>query len=87
LHKAFLENVGRTPGQELQRVRLEQAKRLLAESTYKLETLAGLCGYQSANTFYVAFKQATGMSPKQFRDSVVCRPQKKEGAGLRPHFP
>jgi LacI family transcriptional regulator len=71
LHKAFLENVGRTPGQELQRVRIERAKRLLAESNHKLEVLASLCGYQSANSFCVAFKQATGMSPKQFRDSVV----------------
>lgn len=71
LHKAFLENVGRTPGQELQRVRIERAKRLLAESNHKLEVLASLCGYQSANSFCVAFKQATGMSPKQYRDSVV----------------
>lgn len=72
LHKAFLENVGRTPGQELQRVRIERAKRLLlSESNHKLEVLAGLCGYQSANSFCVAFKQATGMSPKQFRDSVI----------------
>jgi LacI family transcriptional regulator len=71
LHKAFLENVGRTPGQELQRVRIERAKRLLAESNHKLEVLASLCGYQSANSFCVAFKQATGMSPRQFRDSVV----------------
>jgi LacI family transcriptional regulator len=71
LHKAFLENVGRTPGQELQRVRIERAKRLLAESNHKLEVLAGLSGYQSANSFCVAFKQATGMSPKQFRDSVI----------------
>ena len=70
LHKAFLENVGRTPGQELQRVRIERAKRLLAESTHKLEVLANMCGYQNANSFCVAFKQATGKSPKQFRDSV-----------------
>ena len=62
---------GGPPGQELQRVRIERAKRLLAESSNKLEVLAGQCGYQSANTFCVAFKQATGMSPKQFRDSVV----------------
>jgi LacI family transcriptional regulator len=71
LHKAFLESVGRTPGQELQRVRIDRAKRLLAESNHKLEVLASLCGYQSANSFCVAFKQATGMSPKKFRDSVV----------------
>ena len=30
LHKAFLENLGRTPGQELQRMRIERAKRLLS---------------------------------------------------------
>lgn len=70
LHKAFLENVGRTPGQELQRVRIERAKRLLADSNHKLEVLANMCGYQSANSFCVAFKQATGKSPKQFRDSL-----------------
>jgi LacI family transcriptional regulator len=70
LHKAFMEHLGRTPGQELQRVRIERAKRLLRESGYKLEVLANMCGYQSANSFCIAFKQATGMSPKQYRDQA-----------------
>lgn len=70
LHKAFIEHLGRTPGQELHRVRIERAKRLLTESNHKVEVLASMCGYQSANSFCVAFKQATGLSPKQFRDSV-----------------
>ena len=68
LHKAFLEHLGRTPGQELHRIRIERAKRLLTESDHKIETLAGMCGYQSANSFCVAFKQTTGVSPKQFRE-------------------
>ena len=71
LHKAFLENVGRTPGQELQRVRIDRAKRLLGEPGHKIEVIASMCGYQSANSFCVAFKQATGKSPKQFRDTIV----------------
>ena len=71
LHKAFMEHLGRTPGQELQRVRIERAKRLLAESDQKMEVLASMCGYRSANTFSIAFKQATGTSPKQFRDSLL----------------
>ncbi len=70
LHKAFLENIGRTPGQELQRLRIERAKRLLADSTHKIEVLAGMCGYQSANTFSVAFKNATGVTLKHFRENA-----------------
>jgi LacI family transcriptional regulator len=70
LHKAFMEHLGRTPGQELQRVRIERAKRLLRESGHKLEVLSNMCGYQSANSFCIAFKQATGMSPKQYRDEA-----------------
>lgn len=70
LHKAFMEHLGRTPGQELQRVRIERAKRLIRESNQKIEVLATMCGYQRANSFSIAFKQATGMSPKQYRDTV-----------------
>lgn len=70
LHKAFLEHLERTPGQELQRVRINRAKKLLAESHHKIETLAGMCGYQSTNSFCIAFKRATGMSAKQFRESI-----------------
>ena len=68
LHKAYLEHLGRTPGQELHRVRIDRARKLLRETNHKIEVVAGMCGYQSANSFCVAFKQATGMSPKQFRD-------------------
>ncbi|HEU5072431.1 MAG TPA: DNA-binding transcriptional regulator [Verrucomicrobiae bacterium] len=71
LHKAFIEHLGRTPGEELHRVRIERAKALLAESNHKMEVLARMCGYQSANSFCVAFKQATGMPPKSYRDSLI----------------
>jgi LacI family transcriptional regulator len=70
LHKAFLEHLGRTPGQELQRVRIEHAKKLLSESNLKIEALAEMSGYQSANSFCIAFKRVTGMSAKKFRDSI-----------------
>lgn len=70
LHKAFMDQIGRTPGQEIHRARIDRAKKLLSESDHKIEVLAGMCGYQSANSFCVAFKHATGMSPKQFRESL-----------------
>jgi LacI family transcriptional regulator, galactose operon repressor len=71
LHKAFLEHLGRTPGQELQRTRIERAKRLLSTTNHKLEAVGNLCGYESANSFGVAFLRLTGMTPNEFRKSVV----------------
>ena len=67
LHKVFLEKIGRPPGGELQRVRIESGKRLLASSEMKLEEIAEKCGYQSGNSFWVAFREATGMSPRQYQ--------------------
>ena len=48
-----------------------ESKELLAESTHKIEVLAGMCGYHSANSFCIAFKRATGLSPKQYRDALA----------------
>jgi LacI family transcriptional regulator len=72
MHKAFLEHLGRTPGQELQRMRIERAKKLLTESNQKVEGIARLCGYQSINSFCVAFKRVTGTSAKIFREKLQC---------------
>jgi LacI family transcriptional regulator len=66
-HQAFLENIGRSPGTELHRVRIEHAKQLLTSSTEKTETIAAMCGYENINSFWVAFRKDTGLSPKQYR--------------------
>ena len=70
LHQAFLEYLGRTPGEEIRTVRLEHAKKLLAETDYKIEAIGGLSGFQSANSFCIAFKNGAGQSPAAFRKSI-----------------
>jgi LacI family transcriptional regulator len=70
LHKAFRQHLGRSPGQEIQRVRIERAKRLLAATDQKMHELASRCGYYNSNSFYFAFRNATGMSPTEFRRAV-----------------
>ncbi len=74
LHQAFLEHIGRSPGSELHRARIERAKKLLMQSDAKMDAVAEMCGYQSANSLWVAFKQATGLSPKEFRKQAHRRP-------------
>jgi LacI family transcriptional regulator len=39
MHKAFMEHLHRTPGQELQRVRIEHAKKLLSRTAQKVESI------------------------------------------------
>ncbi len=70
-HQAFVDHLGRSPGSELHRIRIERAKKLLADSGEKIEAIAEMCGYQSGNSFWVAFKQTTGMSPKQYQRGLT----------------
>ncbi len=72
LHQAFLEHIGRPPGRELHRIRMEQAKKILTQSCVKLEVVAEQCGYQSGNSFWLAFKHTTGISPKQFQKQFAA---------------
>jgi LacI family transcriptional regulator len=69
-HQVFIQNIGRPPGSELQRIRIERAKKLLADSDEKMETIANLSGYENGNSFWVAFKRTTGMSPKQYQKQL-----------------
>jgi LacI family transcriptional regulator len=66
-HRAFITCVGRAPGAEIQRARVEQAKRLLRESREKLSAIATDCGYNSSNSFSIAFKKSTGLTPSDYR--------------------
>jgi LacI family transcriptional regulator len=70
-HQAFVDNLGRSPGSELHRIRIERAKKILADSAEKMEVIAEMCGYQSGNSFWVAFKQATGISPRQYQKELA----------------
>lgn len=70
LHQAFLEHLDRTPGEELRARRVEHAKKLLAETDEKVEVVARQSGYQSANSFCVAFRKSERQSPVAYRRSV-----------------
>ena len=56
---------------ELADRRNQWAGKLLSDGGEKLEAVAEMCGYQSGNSFWVAFKQATGISPKQYQKQIA----------------
>jgi two-component system, response regulator YesN len=54
----------------LQRYRVERARELLNDLGLKCYEVAGLVGYQEEKYFSRIFKKYTGMTPKQYRNSL-----------------
>lgn len=67
LERRFRETIGRTVLQEIQHVRLEQAKRLLLESTHPISVVAEMSGFGSCSYFNHFFHERVGMTPRRFR--------------------
>jgi LacI family transcriptional regulator len=67
LHQAFCRHIVCTPGETIRRMRINFAKRRLAESNDKIETIAVQTGFSSLNTFFIAFRKSEKMTPTEFR--------------------
>jgi LacI family transcriptional regulator len=67
LEKAFREHFVRAPMEELRRVRLERAKKLLIETDDKILSIACATGLQTPNNLCRVFRETMGITPKQFR--------------------
>jgi LacI family transcriptional regulator len=66
-YQRFNHLVGRTPHEEISRVRLAHAKRLLQETDLSLEKISELSGYCSAAHMSVVFQRELEMPPGEFR--------------------
>ena len=67
LERRFRDTIGRTVLQEIQMVRLEQAKRLLLETTHPISMVADMSGFGSCSYFNHFFHERVGMTPRKFR--------------------
>lgn len=59
--------VGRSPLEEIQRVRLDLAKRYLATTDWPISRVALSSGFNDVKRFSTVFHQHSGMTPTQFR--------------------
>ncbi|KUY62501.1 GlxA family transcriptional regulator [Burkholderia cepacia] len=67
LHRRFRDAVGAPPLRYLQTLRIEVAKRLLAETTLAIDTVCERVGYMDISGFRQLFKRETGISPGEYR--------------------
>jgi AraC family L-rhamnose operon transcriptional activator RhaR/AraC family L-rhamnose operon regulatory protein RhaS len=67
LRRHFKALLGRSPGDYVLHLRIEEAKRLLEAGRLGI-TEAGLeCGFSDGNYFSRVFKAQTGLTPRQWR--------------------
>jgi len=67
LERHFKRVMGYPPHEELQRCRLERAKKLLLETDLNAARIGTVSGFGSASYFNTFFRRLTGMTPMQFR--------------------
>jgi len=67
LERSFKAVVGRTIHDEIRRVRLEQAKRLLLETPLPVKQIAVRCGFRTVQHLTAIFREFEGVAPATFR--------------------
>lgn len=67
LQRRFTAEVGTPPSAYVERVRIEAARRALAESDDPVEAIARRCGFGTAETLRRAFHRTTRVAPSDYR--------------------
>ncbi len=65
--RAFQAETGMTPGRYVERVRVEQARRLLEDSALGVEEISRSCGYGTPEAMRRAFVKTLGVPPAEYR--------------------
>jgi LacI family transcriptional regulator len=78
LERRFARTLGRSPKEEILRVRLNRARQLLSETDFPLWTIAEKIGLEHTEYLNVIFKKKTGLTPGQFRAQGRGRPWREK---------
>lgn len=71
LQKRFSDALGRGISKEVRRLRLEMAKRLLAEPDHSIGHIADVTGFSSSDLLNQVFRRELGMTPSAYRKKIL----------------
>lgn len=69
----FKQGTGQSFTEYMNELRIQEAKKLLSTTPYKIFEIADRVGYREYKYFVSIFKQVTGMTPKEYRTLSVTR--------------
>ena len=67
LCRTYAKDTGETVMQALKRIRVQKAKKFLRYSSYSIEQIGRICGYESPSYFIKIFREDTNCTPLQYR--------------------
>ena len=67
LERKFRDRFGRSPLEEISRLRLARAKQLLVQTDKSIAEVAEACGYQTAEYLATRFRKDVGITPLKYR--------------------
>jgi len=73
LIRTFKNTLGTTLSSYIADARLAHAREQLLDESLRIKVIAGQCGFQSAAAFTAAFRKATGLTPREYRDEMLRR--------------
>lgn len=72
-HRLFTRTFGETPHEFLTRLRIDQAKRLLAREQMPVTEVCMAVGYESLGSFSSLFRSVVGYSPSEYQRAIRKR--------------
>ena len=85
--RTFRENTGLTPGQFIERARLQKALGLLEDSTLPLKTIAFHCGFASDEQMRKVFKKQLSITAREYRQRRLKGPRSQSTTACRLNRP
>ncbi|MFM1905050.1 MAG: hypothetical protein RLZZ440_2950, partial [Planctomycetota bacterium] len=73
LERLFQEQLGRSPAEEIRRVRIERAKHLLATTDLTIPKVATACGFGTGAYMATVFRKVVGITPLRYRAAAGAR--------------
>lgn len=83
--KVFHAATGYSPQDYLKRVRLEAVTAMLRHTEEEIITIAFSAGYRTLSNFNRQFRAQYGMSPREWRNAVICKNSSSSNNGLIKH--
>lgn len=80
LNEQFQKQFGRSPGEEIQRLRMAHAIDLVVHTDFAIDRISAMLGFEEPTSFTKFFRKRTGMPPTRYRKQRghLWRQEKKE---------